>query len=54
MSVIGNFFSVEIFKIKFLSVFQELFTEIFWGAVVFFVRCFRNIFFNLDHLMMAL
>ena len=36
-SVISNFFSVKIFKIRFLSVFQEFFTEISLGAVVFFV-----------------
>ena len=31
------FFSVKIFKIRFLSVFQEFFTEISLGDVVFFV-----------------
>ena len=42
MSVIGNIFSVEIFKIKFLSVFLELFTKIFLGAVVFFCYMFQE------------
>ena len=48
-----TFFSVKIFKIRFLSVFQEF----FFGCVVFLlvsVLCFKNIFFNLDLIMMAL
>ena len=35
--VISNFFSVKIFKKRFLSVFQEFFTEISLGALVCFV-----------------
>ena len=40
----GNFcyqkflLSIKIFKVRFLSIIQEFFTEIFLGAVVFFVR----------------
>ena len=36
-SVISNFFSVKIFKIRFISVFKRFFTEITFDAVDFFV-----------------
>ena len=55
-SVISNFFSVTIFKIRLLSVFQEFFYRDFFGCCRFFllvsVLCFRNLFLNLDLLVL--